>query len=68
VSHVSDLLTTAGWGPATLALDGMQEFAVSGGGGQRITGDPLEFLLVATGRSDPSAFGLDGTVNVYREQ
>jgi hypothetical protein len=68
VSHVADLLTGQGWGPATLALDGMEEFAVSGGGGRRITGDPYDFVLVATGRKDPAAFDLDETVNIYREQ
>jgi uncharacterized protein (TIGR03083 family) len=64
VSHVAGLLTDKGWGPATLSLDGLDEFAVSGGG-NRISGDPLQFVLVATGRLDPSAFGLDPTVNVY---
>jgi uncharacterized protein (TIGR03083 family) len=66
VSHVADLLTNNAWGPATLALEGQDEFPVSGGGGRRITGDPLEFVLVATGRQDPSTFGLDETVNIYR--
>jgi uncharacterized protein (TIGR03083 family) len=65
VAHLSDLLTVKGWGPATLALDGMEEFPVSGGGGYRLTGDPLEFVLVATGRRDPSTLGLDPGVNVY---
>jgi uncharacterized protein (TIGR03083 family) len=68
VSHLADLLSQQSWGPATLALDGMSEFPVSGGGGQRVTGDPLEFVLAATGRTDPSTLGLDDTVNVYREQ
>jgi uncharacterized protein (TIGR03083 family) len=68
VSHLADLLSQQEWGPATLALDGLDEFPVSGGGGQRITGDPYDFVLVATGRKDPSTFGLDETVNVYREQ
>jgi hypothetical protein len=63
---LADLLTHAGWGPATLALDGLEEFSVSGGGGQRVTGDPLSFVLVATGRLDPSELGLDPAVNVYR--
>lgn len=67
VAHLADLLTQQSWGPATLALDGMPEFAVSGGGGRRVTGDPLDFVLAATGRSDPSKLGLDETVNVYRE-
>ena len=65
VSHVGDLLSQRGWGPATLALDGLEEFPVSGGG-RRVTGDPLQFVEVATGRRDPGEFGLDETVNVYR--
>jgi uncharacterized protein (TIGR03083 family) len=68
VSHLADLLTGQSWGPATLALDGMPEFAVSGGGDRRISGDPYQFVLAATGRTDPAPLGLDATVNVYREQ
>jgi len=30
-----------------------------------LTGDPLPFVLMATGRSDPAALGLGPTVNVY---
>ena len=37
-----------------------------GGGGRRITGDPLAFVLVATGRGDPAPSALDETVNIYR--
>ena len=67
VWHAADLLTNQGWGPATLALDGMdEEIPISGGGGRRITGDPVDFVLVATGRRDPATLGLDETVNVYR--
>ena len=66
VSHIADLLTQQGWGPATLALDGLEEFPVSGGGGRRVTGDPLTFVLIATGRRDPAELGLDETVNLYR--
>lgn len=66
VAHLADLLTHDSYGPATLALDGMEEFAVGDGGGQRITGDPLQFVLVATGREDPSTMGLDERINVYR--
>ena len=66
VAHLADLLTQAKWGPATLALDGLEEFVVGDGGGQRVTGDPLTFVLVATGREDPSVLGLDETVNIYR--
>jgi uncharacterized protein (TIGR03083 family) len=65
VSHVADLLTDKGWGPATIAVSGVEEFPVSGGGGQRVEGDPITFVLVATGRKDASALGLDPGVNVY---
>jgi hypothetical protein len=37
-----------------------------GAGGRRITGDPLAFVLAASGRTDPAALGLDPTVNIYR--
>ena len=66
VGHLADLLEQGGYGPATLALDGLEEFPIKGGGGQRITGDPHQFVLVATGRADPATMGLDETVNVYR--
>jgi uncharacterized protein (TIGR03083 family) len=66
ISHIATVLSGSNWGPATLALDGTPEFAVSGGGGQRITGDAFEFMLAATGRGDPTKFGLDETVNIYR--
>lgn len=52
------------WRPATLALDGMDLLDIRGGG-EKITGDPYEFLLVATGRADPSQFGLDESVNIF---
>ena len=66
VVHVADMLSREGWGPATLALDGMPEYPIGEGNGRRIEGDPLTFVLVATGRHDPSVLGLDETVNVYR--
>ena len=65
VSHLADLLTHKGWGPATIAVSGVEEFPVSGGGGQRVEGDAIEFVLAATGRKDPGALGLDPGVNVY---
>lgn len=68
VEHVTDILERNGWGPATIALDGFAERSINGGGGIRVTGDPLTFVLVATGREDPSVLGLDDTVNIYREQ
>ena len=36
-------------------------------GGDPITGDPMRFVLVACGRSDPSTLGLDEKVNIYAE-
>jgi uncharacterized protein (TIGR03083 family) len=53
-----------GWGPATLALDGVEVIDV-GDGGEKISGDPQQFLLVATGRADPSPLGLDESVNIF---
>jgi uncharacterized protein (TIGR03083 family) len=70
VSHIADVLSREGWGPAVLALDGLPEFPVSGGGngtaGSRFTGDPLTFVLAATGRADPGPVGLDESANIYR--
>jgi uncharacterized protein (TIGR03083 family) len=73
LSHVATILERDGWGPATLAFPPYGEFTVNGGGegaaavgGRRIDGDALEFVLAATGRSDPAALGLDDTVNIYR--
>jgi uncharacterized protein (TIGR03083 family) len=66
VSHIAEILTNQGWGPATIALDGIEAFTVSGGGGSTITGDPMKFVLVGTGRADPGGMGLDETVNIYR--
>jgi uncharacterized protein (TIGR03083 family) len=66
VIHVAALLEASGWGPATLALDGMEAVPVGDGSGTRVTEDPHRFLLVATGRADPAALGLDETVNIYR--
>ncbi len=66
VSHIAQVLTDQGWGSATLALNGIDKFSVSGGGGQVVIGDPMTFILVSTGRADPSVMGLDETVNIYR--
>jgi uncharacterized protein (TIGR03083 family) len=65
VHHVAAVLDQQGWGPATLTLDGMEEVPI-GAGGRRIAGDPLAFVLAATGRADPGPLGLDETVNIYR--
>ena len=66
VVHLAALLEAGGWGPATLALDGVEEVPVGSGSGRRVTGDPHQFVLVATGRADPASLGLDETANVYR--
>ena len=66
VSHLSQVLTDQSWGPATIRLDGLEEFTVSGGGGREITGDPMTFILVASGRAPSSTLGLDEAVNIYR--
>jgi hypothetical protein len=36
------------------------------GGGPAITGEPVQFVLAATGRAAPEPLGLDETINVYR--
>ncbi len=66
VHHVAGYLEHQKWGSATLALNGIERIEI-GGGGPEITGDPLEFVLAATGRRDPSVLGLDPTINVYAE-
>ena len=58
-------LAAQGWGPATLALDGVDVVDI-GTGGEKITGDPIQFLMAATGRADPSPLGLDERVNIFR--
>ena len=65
VHHVAFELDKVGWGPATLAFDGLEEVPV-GPGGTRRTGDALAFVLAATGRADPAPLGLDESVNIYR--
>jgi uncharacterized protein (TIGR03083 family) len=64
VSHVATELAKRGWGPATLGFEGIGEFEV-GGGGTRIEGDALAFVLAATGRADASTVNLEPDVNIY---
>ena len=64
VIHVAMLLDKRGWGPATLRFDDMETVDI-GAGGREFTGDPLPFVLAATGRGDPVPLGLDDTVNIY---
>ena len=64
IAYLAGQLTAKHWGPATLALDEVSRHDVSGGG-REITGDALQFALVATGRADASTIGLDGDVSIY---
>ena len=66
VEYLAEQLQQRGWGPATLALDGMEKTEI-GGGGDPITGDPMRFVLIACGREDPSTLGLDRKVNIYAD-
>jgi uncharacterized protein (TIGR03083 family) len=64
INHIALTLGSRGWGPATLTLDGMPDVEI-GGGGRVVAGDPLTFVLVATGRAPASKIGLDPSVNIY---
>ena len=66
VEHLAEQLDQRGWGPATLALDGMEKTDI-GGGGDVVSGDPMRFVLVACGRQDPGTLGLDSKVNIYAD-
>ena len=64
VEYLAGELTIRGWGPATLALDRLPRYDVNGGG-REITGDPMQFVLVATGRAEPATMGLEPRVSIY---
>ena len=64
VAYLAGELTTRDWGPVTLAFDGLPSHDVSGGGGE-IAGDPLQFVLVATGRAEPETIGLQPGISIY---
>jgi uncharacterized protein (TIGR03083 family) len=64
IAYLAMQLTAKGWGPATLALDDASRHNISGGGPE-ITGDAVQFALVATGRADASTLGLDPDVSIY---
>jgi uncharacterized protein (TIGR03083 family) len=73
VHHVAQVLGQQGWGPASLELDGIESVPVVAApaadgavDARKVTGDPLQFILAATGRGDARAIGLDETVNIYR--
>ncbi|HVL88637.1 MAG TPA: maleylpyruvate isomerase family mycothiol-dependent enzyme [Actinomycetota bacterium] len=64
IEHVAARLEERGWGPRTIAPEGMQPIDVDGGG-DPIGGDPWAFLLAATGRATPAGLGLDDAVNIF---
>jgi len=64
VEYLAGELTTRAWGPATLVLDGVPRHEV-GAGGREISGDALQFVLVATGRAEPATMGLEPGVSIY---
>ena len=64
VEYLAGELAGRGWGPATLALDGIPRYDV-GAGGREIIGDPMQFVLVATGRAEPATIGLEPGVSIY---
>lgn len=67
VSHISQELTGQGAAPTTIRLTGLDDFLVSGGDSERvIEGDPMQFILVSTGRGDPAEMGLGAEINIYR--
>jgi len=67
VSHITQVLSQQAWTPATIRLTDMDEFQVSGGDPEKLVGgDPMQFILVSTGRADPATIGLDPAVNIYR--
>ena len=63
--HVAEEMGDHGWNRTTLELDGMPKIRI-GPGGEPITGDPMRFLLAATGRIPAEQIGLDEKVNIYR--
>ena len=67
VHHVAFELSKRGWGPATLALDGIEEVPVGDGSGPRVTGDALAFVLAATGRADAAPFAPNAPLNIYAD-
>jgi uncharacterized protein (TIGR03083 family) len=64
VAYLTDELERRDFAPTTFALDGDAERTI-GNGGPTVTGDPFQFVLVATGRADPAVLGLDPSVNIY---
>ncbi|WP_028649903.1 maleylpyruvate isomerase family mycothiol-dependent enzyme [Nocardiopsis sp. CNT312] len=64
VDFVRFALERRGADPARFVLEGVGTVEV-GEGGPEVHGDPLDFVLVGTGRKDPAACGLDTVPNIY---
>ena len=67
VEHVVQQLGKRGWGPARIALHGLPELRVGEPNGHVVTADAHTFVMVGTGRADPTPLGLDATVNIYAQ-
>jgi uncharacterized protein (TIGR03083 family) len=63
--HIAEEMGRRGWNRRTLEFEGLPKIHI-GPGGERIGGDPMRFVLAATGRIDASEVGLDDKVNIYR--
>ena len=66
IRHVAEEMAKQAWNQTTLALDGMPKVHIGPGGDSVIGGDPMRFLLAATGRIEAEDVGLDPKVNIYR--
>lgn len=64
VAYLAREIEKNDWPSTTLALDGVGRYDVNGGGAS-ITGDALQFVLVATGRADAATMGLDPSISIY---
>lgn len=51
-------------GPLRVEPDGLPPRRI-GDGGPTVTGDPLSFVMAASGRTDPASLGLEEKVNVH---
>lgn len=66
VHHIAGYLGQRNGVSLTLDLDGIDTIEV-GGGGQAVRGDPLLFILAATGRRGAAEIGWPTWLNVYAE-
>ncbi|ACY97353.1 MULTISPECIES: maleylpyruvate isomerase family mycothiol-dependent enzyme [Thermomonospora] len=64
VAWLRQELHRLGRGPLRLELDGLPSQQI-GTGGPVIAADPMDFVMAASGRSDPAAIGADRTLNVH---